>query len=52
MAVPAFIGPIRAVVGPIETASEMNMPIDRLMKWLARIPEYQSLFTAAFPRRA
>jgi cytochrome c peroxidase len=51
VAVPAFIGPIRAAVGPIEAASEMNMPIDRLMKRVARIPEYKSLFTAAFPGR-
>lgn len=38
-------------LGPIQSASEMNMPIDRLMIRLASIAEYASLFTSTFPRR-
>jgi cytochrome c peroxidase len=34
---------------PIQSAAEMNMPIDRLMKRLARIGEYNSLFASVFP---
>jgi cytochrome c peroxidase len=37
--------------GPIEGPREMNQPLDRLVPVLAKIPEYQSLFAAAFPRR-
>jgi len=36
---------------PIQSATEMNMPIDRLLKRLASIPEYRSLFASTFPRR-
>ncbi len=38
-------------LGPIQSAGEMNMPIDRLMMRLASIAEYRSLFTSTFPRR-
>jgi cytochrome c peroxidase len=38
-------------LGPIQAADEMNMPIDRLMKRLASIAEYKSLFASTFPRR-
>jgi len=36
-------------LGPIEAAGEMNMPIGQLMERLASIPEYKTLFAAAFP---
>jgi cytochrome c peroxidase len=36
---------------PIQGASEMNMPIDRLMERLASIKEYGSLFALAFPEK-
>jgi len=38
-------------LGPIQSASEMNMPIDGLMIRLASIAEYRSLSTSTFPRR-
>jgi cytochrome c peroxidase len=37
-------------LGPIQSAGEMNMPIDDLMHRLASIPEYKPQFDAAFPR--
>jgi cytochrome c peroxidase len=36
-------------LGPIQSAREMNMPIDQLMERLASIAEYGSLFASAFP---
>ena len=36
---------------PIESAVEMNMPVERLMERLASIPEYGSLFASTFPGR-
>jgi len=36
-------------LGPIESSSEMNMPIDQLLERLSSIPEYILLFNAAFP---
>jgi cytochrome c peroxidase len=38
-------------LGPIQSAYEMNMPIDRLMRRLASIGEYRLLFTSTFPGR-
>jgi cytochrome c peroxidase len=37
-------------LGPIQSPHEMNQTLDRLIQTLAEIPEYKSLFTAAFPR--
>jgi cytochrome c peroxidase len=39
-------------LGPIQSPSEMNMPIDQLMDRLNSIPEYKPLFAAAFPGEA
>jgi cytochrome c peroxidase len=36
-------------LGPIQSLSEMNMPIDRLLERLKSIPEYAAFFSAAFP---
>ncbi|MBX2804411.1 MAG: c-type cytochrome [Hyphomicrobiales bacterium] len=36
-------------LGPIMSASEMNMPIDALLVRLSSIPGYRSLFAEAFP---
>src|SRR5262249_6523166 len=36
-------------LGPIQSPGEMNMPIDKLMDRLTKIPEYKPLFDAAFP---
>lgn len=36
-------------LGPIQSASEMNMPIDQLVDRLAAIPAYRPLFDTAFP---
>jgi cytochrome c peroxidase len=36
---------------PIQSASEMNMPIDQLMERLASITEYGLLFASTFPER-
>ena len=36
-------------LGPIQAASEMNMPIDQLMERLGSIAEYRMLFASAFP---
>lgn len=35
--------------GPIESESEMNMPLHQLTEVVKRIPEYRSAFAAAFP---
>jgi cytochrome c peroxidase len=37
-------------LGPIQSAGEMNMPLDQLMKRIAAIPEYKPLFEQAFPQ--
>jgi cytochrome c peroxidase len=37
-------------LGPIQADVEMNMPLDKLMAKLAAIPEYKTLFDAAFPK--
>lgn len=37
------------LLGPIESATEMNMPIGRLMERLGSIAEYRTLFASAFP---
>ena len=37
-------------LGPIQSAGEMNMPLDMLMGRLGAIPEYKPLFESAFPR--
>src|SRR5579883_230064 len=37
-------------LGPIQSAGEMNMPLDQLMKRLSSISEYKPLFAAAFPQ--
>jgi cytochrome c peroxidase len=37
-------------LGPIQSAGEMNMPLERLMKRLESIPEYKPLFVRAFPQ--
>jgi cytochrome c peroxidase len=37
-------------LGPIQSAGEMNMPLDKLMGRLSAIPEYQPLFEGAFPQ--
>lgn len=36
-------------LGPIQSAGEMNMPLEELMKRLESIPEYKPLFSRAFP---
>jgi cytochrome c peroxidase len=36
-------------LGPIQSPGEMNMPVDKLMERLTKIPEYKPLFEAAFP---
>jgi cytochrome c peroxidase len=36
---------------PIQSAAEMNLPIDQLMTRLASIAEYSSLFASTFPGR-
>jgi cytochrome c peroxidase len=36
-------------LGPIQSPGEMNMPVDKLMERLTKIPEYKPLFGAAFP---
>ena len=36
-------------LGPIQSASEMNMPIDQLMERLTSVAEYKQLFASAFP---
>jgi cytochrome c peroxidase len=36
-------------LGPIQSPGEMNMSLDVLMQRLSAIPEYKSLFEAAFP---
>jgi cytochrome c peroxidase len=36
-------------LGPIQSAGEMNMPLEQLMKRLAAIPEYKPLFLRVFP---
>ena len=36
-------------LGPIQSAGEMNMPLEQLMDRLASIGEYKPLFAAAFP---
>jgi cytochrome c peroxidase len=36
-------------LGPIESEAEMHLPLDQLLARLNAIPEYQSLFSAAFP---
>ncbi len=35
-------------LGPIQSAGEMNMPLEQLMERLTAIPEYKPLFDAAF----
>jgi cytochrome c peroxidase len=37
-------------LGPIQSAGEMNMPLDLLMARLNSIPEYKPLFEGAFPQ--
>jgi cytochrome c peroxidase len=37
-------------LGPIQSAGEMNMPLDQLMKRLSSISEYKPLFASAFPQ--
>jgi cytochrome c peroxidase len=37
-------------LGPIQSAGEMNMPLDQLMKRLSSISEYKPLFAATFPQ--
>jgi len=37
------------VLGPIQSAAEMNMPIDAVLDRLSSIPDYEPLFEAAFP---
>jgi cytochrome c peroxidase len=37
-------------LGPIQSAGEMNMPLDQLMSRLSSIPEYKPLFAQAFPQ--
>lgn len=41
----------RQAVDPIESPTEMNMPIDRLLMRLSSISEYPALFRAAFPNQ-
>ena len=36
-------------LGPIQAASEMNMPLEQLMNRLGSIPEYKPLFVRIFP---
>lgn len=36
-------------LGPIESAGEMNMPLDELTKKLSAIPGYQPMFDKAYP---
>lgn len=36
-------------LGPIQSAAEMNMPVEQLLERLASIAEYKPLFAAAFP---
>lgn len=36
-------------LGPIQSAGEMNMPLDKLMKRLEAIPEYKPMFVRVFP---
>lgn len=36
-------------LGPMNTPAEMNMPTEKLLKTLKKIPGYTSLFEAAFP---
>lgn len=38
-------------LGPIQSPTEMNMPIDLLVKRLSSIAEYSSLFATVFPGR-
>jgi cytochrome c peroxidase len=37
-------------LGPIQSAGEMNMPLDQLMQRLSSVPEYKPLFALAFPQ--
>jgi cytochrome c peroxidase len=37
-------------LGPIQSAGEMNMPLEKLMARLKLIPEYKPLFENAFPQ--
>jgi len=37
-------------LGPIQSAGEMNMPLDQLLKRLSSISEYRPLFALAFPQ--
>ncbi|WP_423957115.1 cytochrome-c peroxidase [Bradyrhizobium sp.] len=36
-------------LGPIQSAGEMNMPLEQLMKRLDSIPEYKPMFVRVFP---
>jgi len=36
-------------LGPIQSAGEMNMPLEKLMKRLESIPEYKPIFVRVFP---
>jgi len=40
------------VLLPIQSAGEMNMPIEQLMERLASITEYRLLFASTFPKEA
>jgi cytochrome c peroxidase len=37
-------------LGPIQSAGEMNMPLEQLMKRLESIPEYKPMFVRVFPQ--
>jgi cytochrome c peroxidase len=41
----------RQALVPMQSATEMNMPIDRVMERLGSIAEYGALFASAFPER-
>lgn len=37
-------------LGPIQSAGEMNMPLEKLMSRLESVPEYKPLFLSVFPQ--
>jgi len=39
-------------LGPIQSAGEMNMPLDKLMARLEAIPEYKPMFDKVFPQES
>src|SRR6201996_3286518 len=39
-------------LGPIQSAGEMNMPLDKLMARMESIPEYKPMFDKVFPQES